>query len=627
MHVTSVIDPPVTTPKATPDSDAPAQAHGIRIIGAPSGTAPALLSWVLEVAELAQPDRVVFTDGSDEEWVRLTDDLVAAGTFTRLTAKENSFYTASDPTDVARVEDRTFICSVDPADAGATNNWMEPSSMKAILTGLYSGSMRGRTMYVVPFCMGPYDASNPKLGVEITDSEYVVASMKVMTRVGTKALELINDGLPWVKALHSVGAPLAPGQPDVACPCNDTKYIVQFPEERTIWSFGSGYGGNALLGKKCYSLRIASVMARDEGWLAEHMLILKLTSPQQKTYYVAAAFPSACGKTNLAMLEPTIPGWKVETLGDDIAWMRFGEDGRLYALNPEYGLFGVAPGTGYDTNPNAMRTIEKGNSVFTNVALTDDGDIWWEGMTDEPPAQRTDWKGRDWTPESSEPSSHPNSRFCTPITQCPILAPEYDDPQGVPISAIPFGGRRKTTIPLVTEARDWNHGVFMGATLSSETTAAATGAVGVVRRDPFAMLPFIGYNAGDYFGHWVNTGKQHDATKLPRIFYVNWFRRDEDGGFLWPGFGENSRVLKWVIERLEGTAAAVETPVGHVPTIDSLDVSGLDMTEEQIKAALAVDPEEWKAELPQITEWFEKFGEKLPSTMWDELEILKSRLA
>jgi phosphoenolpyruvate carboxykinase (GTP) len=586
-----------------------------------------LLAWVQEMAELTTPERVVWVDGSDEEWERLTEQLVEAGTFTRLQAKPNSFWCASDPTDVARVEDRTFICSVDEADAGPTNNWMDPREMKSVMTELYRGCMRGRTMYVIPFCMGPVEAENPMFGVELTDSEYVVVSMRVMARIGSHILEAMGDDSPFVPAMHSVGAPLEPGQADVAWPCSDTKYIVQFPEERTIWSYGSGYGGNALLGKKCYSLRIASVMARDEGWLAEHMLILKLTSPQQKTYYVAAAFPSACGKTNLAMLEPTIPGWKVETLGDDIAWMRFGEDGRLYALNPEYGLFGVAPGTGWDTNPNAMRTIDKGNSVFTNVALTDDGDIWWEGMTDEPPAHLTDWKGRDWTPESDELSSHPNSRFCTPITQCPILAPEYDDPKGVPISAILFGGRRKTTIPLVTEARDWNHGVFMGATLSSETTAAATGAVGVVRRDPFAMLPFIGYNAGDYFGHWVDTGKQHDAGKLPRIFYVNWFRRDEDGGFLWPGFGENSRVLKWVIERLEGTAAAVETPIGHVPTTEALDISGLDMTVDQVEQALAVKPEEWREEIPQITEWFEKFGDKLPTTMWDELETLKSRLA
>ncbi|MGY1720485.1 phosphoenolpyruvate carboxykinase (GTP) [Blastococcus sp. SYSU DS0552] len=586
-----------------------------------------LLAWVREMAELTTPDQVVWVDGTDEEWERLTRKLVDAGTFTPLEKKPNSFWCASDPSDVARVEDRTFICSVDEADAGPTNNWMAPDEMKSIMTELYRGCMRGRTMYVIPFCMGPVEAENPMFGVELTDSEYVVVSMRVMARIGSRILEAMGSDRPFVPAMHSLGAPLEPGQADVPWPCSDTKYIVHFPEERAIWSYGSGYGGNALLGKKCYSLRIASVMARDEGWLAEHMLILKLTNPQQKTYYIAAAFPSACGKTNLAMLEPTIPGWKVETLGDDIAWMRFGEDGRLYALNPEFGLFGVAPGTGWDTNPNAMRTIDKGNSVFTNVALTDDGDIWWEGMTDEPPAHLTDWKGRDWTPESDELSSHPNSRFCTPITQCPILAPEYDDPKGVPISAILFGGRRKTTIPLVTEARDWNHGVFMGATLSSETTAAATGAVGVVRRDPFAMLPFIGYNAGDYFGHWVETGKQHDASKLPKIFYVNWFRRDADGGFLWPGFGENSRVLKWVIERLEGTAAAVETPVGHVPTADSLDVSGLDMTTEQVEQALAVKPEEWREEIPQITEWFEKFGDKLPSTMWDELEILKSRLA
>jgi phosphoenolpyruvate carboxykinase (GTP) len=632
VHVTAVINPPETTTL----SDAPVNT-GIKIVGAPQGTSPGLLSWVLEIAELAQPDRVVFTNGSDEEWTTMTDTLVEAGTFVRLRAKENSFYTASDPTDVARVEDRTYICSVDPADAGATNNWMEPSAMKAIMTGLYAGSMRGRTMYVVPFCMGPYDAPQPKLGVEITDSEYVVASMKVMTRMGSRALELINSGLPWVRALHSVGAPLAPGQQDVAWPCNDTKYIVQFPQERMIWSFGSGYGGNALLGKKCYSLRIASVMGREEGWLAEHMLILKITSPEQKVHYIAAAFPSACGKTNLAMLEPTIPGWKVETLGDDIAWMTFGEDGRLYAVNPEFGLFGVAPGTGWKTNPNAMRTIAQGNSLFTNVALTDDGDIWWEGMTDEPPAHLTDWKGRDWTSNgldadgntlesAGQPSSHPNSRFCTPITQCPIIADEYFEPQGVPISAILFGGRRKTTIPLVTQARDWQHGVFMGATLSSETTAAATGAVGVVRRDPMAMLPFIGYNAGDYFAHWINLGKGADASKLPEIFYVNWFRRDADGGFLWPGFGENSRVLKWVVERLEGTVGTVETPIGLVPTAGTLDVEGLDMTPEQVEAALSVDPEEWKAEIPLIEEWFAKIGETVPTSLRDELDSLKLRL-
>ncbi len=626
--MTAVIRP---TDEATGAAEIPAVplprvSGGIELVGAPAGTAPALLSWVLEVAELTRPDRVVFTDGSDEEWTRLTDHMLATGTVVKLAAKENSYYAASDPTDVARVEDRTYICSVDPADAGATNNWMDPSAMKSIMTALYEGCMAGRTMYVVPFCMGPYDAPNPKLGVEITDSEYVVASMRIMTRMGTRALELINQGLPWVKALHSIGAPLAPGQQDVPWPCNDTKYIVQFPEERTIWSFGSGYGGNALLGKKCYSLRIASVMARDEGWLAEHMLILKITSPEGKVNYIAAAFPSACGKTNLAMLEPTIPGWKVETLGDDIAWMTFGEDGRLYAVNPEYGLFGVAPGTGWNTNPNAMRTIAQGNSLFTNVALTDDGDVWWEGLSEEPPAHLTDWKGRDWTPDSTEPSSHPNSRFCTPITQCPIIADEYFEPVGVPISAILFGGRRKTTVPLVTQSRDWQHGVFMGATLSSETTAAATGAVGVVRRDPMAMLPFIGYNAGDYFAHWIDMGKGADAGKLPKIFYVNWFRRDADGGFLWPGFGENSRVLKWVMERLEGTAAAVETPIGHVPGVGSLDVDGLDLTAEQVAAALEVDRDEWAAEIPLIEEWFAKIGDSVPSSLRDELDALKLRL-
>ena len=585
-----------------------------------------LNSWVQEVAELTTPDQIVWCDGSVEEWTRLTDELVEAGTFVRLAKKQNSFWCASDPTDVARVEDRTYICSIDPADAGPTNNWMEPKEMKSIMTDLYRGSMSGRTMYVIPFCMGPINAKNPMFGVQLTDSAYVVVSMHIMARVGANVLAAMGNDAPFVPALHSVGSPLKSGEADVKWPCNDTKYIVQFPEERMIWSYGSGYGGNALLGKKCYSLRIASVMGRDEGWLAEHMLILKLTPPNSKPHYIAAAFPSACGKTNLAMLEPTIPGWKVETLGDDIAWMRFGADGRLYALNPEYGFFGVAPGTGWGTNANAMRTIEHGNTIFTNVALTDDGDVWWEGMTEEPPAHLTDWKGRDWTPASEEVSSHANSRFCTPAGQCPIIAPEWEDPNGVPISAIFFGGRRKTTIPLVVEARDWNHGVFMGATLSSETTAAATGAVGVVRRDPFAMLPFIGYHTGDYFQHWINVGKEHDATKLPRIFYVNWFRRDQDGKFLWPGFGENSRVLKWALERMDGNAAAIETPIGHVPTVDSLDLEGLKMTRAQIEEALRVDNQEWQAEIPLIEEWFDKIGEKMPTVLWTELDGLKSRL-
>ena len=513
------------------------------------------------------------------------------------------------------------------SDAGVTNNWCDPAEMKAVMTELYRGCMRGRTMYVIPFCMGPTTAERPMLGVEITDSEYVVASMKIMTRMGASVLPLFDGpgGEDFVPALHSIGAPLEPGQDDVAWPCNATKYISHFPEERLIWSYGSGYGGNALLGKKCYSLRIASAMARDEGWLAEHMLILKLISPEKKVYYVAAAFPSACGKTNLAMLEPTIPGWKVETLGDDIAWMRFGDDGRLYAVNPEFGFFGVAPGTNWKTNPNAMRTIEQGNSLFTNVALTDDGDIWWEGMENEP-AHATSWKKKDWTPESGEDSSHANSRYCTPMSQCPVLAPEWDDPNGVPISAIFFGGRRKETIPLVTESRDWQHGTFLGATLSSEKTAAATGGLGQVRRDPMAMLPFIGYNVGDYFQHWIDVGKGADAAKLPKIFYVNWFRRGDDGRFLWPGFGENSRVLKWAIERIEGKAAAEETPIGHVPTADQLDLDGLDAPRADVEAALAVDVEEWKAEIPLIEEWFDKIGPSLPTSMRDELEALKLRL-
>ncbi len=587
-----------------------------------------VVSWVQEIAELAGPERVVWCDGSDEEWTRLTDQLVEAGTITRLNPekKPNSFYAASDPGDVARVEERTFICTETERGAGPTNNWVAPAEMKSTMTELYRGSMRGRTMYVVPFCMGPTDAEDPMLGVEITDSEYVVISMKVMTRMGTSVLPLLDKaGDRWVKALHSIGAPLEPGQADVPWPHNENKYISHFPETREIWSYGSGYGGNALLGKKCYALRIASAIAHDEGWLAEHMLILKLISPEEKAYYVAAAFPSACGKTNLAMLQPTIPGWRAETVGDDIAWMRFGSDGRLYAVNPEAGFFGVAPGTNWKTNPNAMRTIEQGNSLFTNVALTDDGDVWWEGLEGDP-QHLIDWKGRDWTPDSDEPAAHPNSRYTVPIAQCPVVAPEWEDPNGVPISAILFGGRRKTTIPLVTEARDWQHGTFMGATMSSEKTAAATGGLGQVRRDPMAMLPFCGYNVGDYFAHWVNVGKNANADKLPKIFYVNWFRKGENGQMLWPGFGENSRVLKWCIERMEGKAAAAETPIGYVPTPDQMDLEGLDADPADIAASLAVDVDEWRQEIPLIEEWFAKIGDNLPSSIRDEFEALKQRL-
>jgi phosphoenolpyruvate carboxykinase (GTP) len=590
-----------------------------------------LLAWVREAAELMSPDRVVWCDGSDAERERLIDQLVDAGTVVRLNqrAKPNSVWARTDPGDVARVEERTFICSENEVDAGPTNNWRAPADMKRTMTELYRGCMRGRTMYVIPFCMGSLEADKPMFGVEITDSAYVVISMKIMTRMGASVLEKMGDDADYVAALHSVGAPLESGQADVPWPCNVEKYISHFPNTREIWSYGSGYGGNSLLGKKCYSLRIASAIAREEGWLAEHMLIVKLTSPENKVHYIAAAFPSACGKTNLAMLEPTVPGWKAEMIGDDIAWMRFGADGRLYAVNPEFGLFGVAPGTDWGTNPNAMRTAAVGNSIFTNVGRTDDGDVWWEGMSN-PPAHLIDWKGRDWTPEAGELSSHPNSRFTVPIKQCPILAEEYDSPNGVPISAILFGGRRASTIPLVTEARDWNHGVFLGATTSSETTAAAAGKVGVVRRDPMAMLPFIGYNAGDYLQHWIEIGQGIDGVggaNLPKIFYVNWFRKSADGKWLWPGFGDNSRVLKWIVERLDGTTAAVDSPIGKLPADGAIDTVGLDLKDDDLAAALAVNDDEWRAEIAGITEWFEKFGDKLPGALWTELDTLKARLS
>ncbi|MFN8098931.1 MAG: phosphoenolpyruvate carboxykinase (GTP) [Dermatophilaceae bacterium] len=589
----------------------------------------ALQAWVDEVAALCTPDRVVWITGTDEEIEQLNQDLVTSGTFVKLDdeKKPNSYWCASDPSDVARVEDRTYIASVKEEDAGPTNNWIDPVELKATMTDLYRGCMKGRTMYVIPFVMGHLDATVPMFGVEITDSAYVVVNMKIMARIGTPVLEKMEElNADFVKGLHSVGAPLDEGEADVPWPCSDTKYIAHFPETREIWSYGSGYGGNALLGKKCYALRIASAMARDDGWMAEHMLILKLTSPKGSVHYVAGAFPSQCGKTNLAMLEPTIDGWKAEMIGDDIAWMRFGPDGRLYAVNPEFGLFGVAPGTGMSTNPMAMRTIDKGNSIFTNVARTDDGDVWWEGISKEKPAHLIDWKGNDWTPESGVLSSHPNSRFTTPAKQCPMIADEYDNPDGVPIDAILFGGRRATTVPLVYESRDWTHGTFVGATLSSETTAAATGAVGVVRRDPMAMLPFIGYHAGDYMNHWLEIGKQADASKLPRIFQVNWFRKDEDGKWLWPGFGDNSRVLKWVVERLDGDAEAVETPVGLVPAPGALDTTGLDMSDEDVAKAIAVNVEDWRKELPLIEEWFAKFGDKLPAPLAAELDGLKERL-